>query len=910
MNPNSILIDFQNKLRSLTIVYNNLDTKINTTSKLFDEKVKDFESKFSIDLIHSKIEEIRKDLDEFKSNYSSEDFKSKIDELSKEIEIMRVENELKSKTIPMSPLDPLSMSSAFGTINNQELKQFDKIQNRLTDNELRSNIIENKISDLDSKIQSRMINDQLSSRNELSKMKNELNQKINDLNDKLEKTPRSIDDDSSLELKISDKFHNELKSMRNDINNLEIKLQEKNNEIESLKNKLEESNQELSSSKGLELKLTDKFHLDLKNLENQLHEKNNEIQTLKDKIEDTPRKISDQFNEKINNLEKINPLTLDNLELKINNKLTEMDHTTAKIADLTEFENKIITSRDVLMKEFTSKLEEIINSNIILKTNYEKLNNQYLDLKNNYEKLKNSNNNDSIIKINSKLDKLKKSVKSKKDSDEIVRNLSGDHSLIKCQVDSILHKLERSDEKINDFSELIKTVISMQKSEDVNLILQSEIVKNCMRSFHSGELNGETVLNLKIPDVFFMKDKSTYISASNLAKNKVCFPNNLLVPNQNINSSKKYLISEISYDKLSKSFIFVKSPDNAGIKFDVDDSEWIDMITPFYNPISKLETEKPSDSYSEIVLNPDNQTNVLDLTINSLLMDPIHSLTQINSMQINKFLNEITNIRKKKPEFKYIDKHFEKSGKITTILYPFRILHYLNYLEFEYSGKLDIKDLNLLINDEDVINKYSLIHEDSSYILKSKSKEGVLFDNIRPNSSESLTFCIKNKGNMIDVNWKQISGKIPKIKIVIDDSLDKRIVDYSNLISGKYSFNLLESNKQIFGSKIKDINIEFTVIYHNLNLFSDLNKDEITNCITGIYSSTPMKYKWIKESMNIQKSDIDVKLTGIINIKPEKTSDIFQNIDIEYQLPPVLPSFITIIISNLNVITEGFIKPF
>lgn len=907
MNPNSILIDFQNKLRSLTMVYNNLDTKINTTSKLFDEKVKDFESKFSIDLIHSKIEEIRKDLDEFKSNYSSEDFKSKIDELSKEIEIMRVENELKSKAIPMSPL---SMSSAFGTINNQELKQFDKIQNRLTDNELRSNIIENKISDLDSKIQSRMINDQLSSRNELSKMKNELNQKINDLNDKLEKTPRSIDDDSSLELKISDKFHNELKSMRNDINNLEIKLQEKNNEIESLKNKLEESNQELSSSKGLELKLTDKFHLDLKNLENQLHEKNNEIQTLKDKIEDTPRKISDQFNEKINNLEKINPLTLDNLELKINNKLTEMDHTTAKIADLTEFENKIITSRDVLMKEFTSKLEEIINSNIILKTNYEKLNNQYLDLKNNYEKLKNSNNNDSIIKINSKLDKLKKSVKSKKDSDEIVRNLSGDHSLIKCQVDSILHKLERSDEKINDFSELIKTIISMQKSEDVNLILQSEIVKNCMRSFHSGELNGETVLNLKIPDVFFMKDKSTYISASNLAKNKVCFPNNLLVPNQNINSSKKYLISEISYDKLSKSFIFVKSPDNAGIKFDVDDSEWIDMITPFYNPISKLETEKPSDSYSEIVLNPDNQTNVLDLTINSLLMDPIHSLTQINSMQINKFLNEITNIRKKKPEFKYIDKHFEKSGKITTILYPFRILHYLNYLEFEYPGKLDIKDLNLLINDEDVINKYSLSHEKSSYILKSKSKEGVLFDNIRPKSTTPLTICIKNKGNMIDVNWKQISGKIPKIKIVIDDSLDKRIVDYSNLISGKYSFNLLESNKQIFGSKIKDINIEFTVIYHNLNLFSDLNKDEITNCITGIYSSTPMKYKWIKESMNIQKSDIDVKLTGIINIKPEKTSDIFQNIDIEYQLPPVLPSFITIIISNLNVITEGFIKPF
>lgn len=907
MNPNSILIDFQNKLRSLTIVYNNLDTKINTTSKLFDEKVKDFESKFSIDLIHSKIEEIRKDLDEFKSNYSSEDFKSKIDELSKEIEIMRVENELKSKTIPMSPL---SMSSAFGTINNQELKQFDKIQNRLTDNELRSNIIENKISDLDSKIQSRMINDQLSSRNELSKMKNELNQKINDLNDKLEKTPRSIDDDSSLELKISDKFHNELKSMRNDINNLEIKLQEKNNEIKSLKNKLEESNQELSSSKGLELKLTDKFHLDLKNLENQLHEKNNEIQTLKDKIEDTPRKISDQFNEKINNLEKINPLTLDNLELKINNKLTEMDHTTAKIADLTEFENKIITSRDVLMKEFTSKLEEIINSNIILKTNYEKLNNQYLDLKNNYEKLKNSNNNDSIIKINSKLDKLKKSVKSKKDSDEIVRNLSGDHSLIKCQVDSILHKLERSDEKINDFSELIKTVISMQKSEDVNLILQSEIVKNCMRSFHSGELNGETVLNLKIPDVFFMKDKSTYISASNLAKNKVCFPNNLLVPNQNINSSKKYLISEISYDKLSKSFIFVKSPDNAGIKFDVDDSEWIDMITPFYNPISKLETEKPSDSYSEIVLNPDNQTNVLDLTINSLLMDPIHSLTQINSIQINKFLNEITNIRKKKPEFKYIDKHFEKSGKITTILYPFRILHYLNYLEFEYPGKLDIKDLNLLINDDDVINKYSLSHEKSSYILKSKSKEGVLFDNIRPKSTTPLTICIKNKGNMIDVNWKQISGKIPKIKIVIDDSLDKRIVDYSNLISGKYSFNLLESNKQIFGSKIKDINIEFTVIYHNLNLFSDLNNDEITNCITGIYSSTPMKYKWIKESMNIQKSDIDVKLTGIINIKPEKTSDIFQNIDIEYQLPPVLPSFITIIISNLNVITEGFIKPF
>lgn len=907
MNPNSILIDFQNKLRSLTMVYNNLDTKINTTSKLFDEKVKDFESKFSIDEIHSKIEEIRKDLEGFKSNYSSEDFKNKIDELSKEIEIMRVENELKSKSVPM---DPIGMSSAFGTINNSELKQFDKIQNRLTDNELRSNIIENKISDLDSKIQSKLINDQLSSRNELSKMKNELNQKINDLNDKLEKTPRTFEDNSSLELKISDKFHNELKSMRNDINNLEIKLQEKNNEIESLKNKLEESNQELSSSKGLELKLTDKFHLDLKNLENQLHEKNNEIQTLKDKIEDTPRKISDQFNEKINNLEKINPLTLDNLELKINNKLSEIDHSTAKISDLTEFENKIITSRDISMKEFTSKLEEIINSNSILKSNYENLNNKYLDLKNNYEKLNNSDNNDSIVKINSKLDKLKKSVKTKKDSDEIVRNLSGDHSLIKCQVDNILHKLERSDEKINDFSELIKTIISMQKSEDVNLILQSEIVKNCMRSIRSGELNGKTVLDLKISDVFFMKDKSTYISANNLAKNKVCFPENLLVPNQNINSSKKYLISEISYDKLSKSFIFVKSPDNAGIKFDIDDSEWIDMITPFYNPISKLETEKPSETYSEIVLNPDNQTNVLDLTINSLLMDPIHSLTQMNTMQINKFLNEISNIRKKKPEFKYIDKHFEKSGKITTILYPFRILHYLNYLEFEYSGKLDIKDLNLLINDEDVINKYSLLHENSSYILKSKSKEGVLFDNVRPNSSAPLTFCIKNKGNMIDVNWKQISGKIPKIKLTIDDSLDKRIVDYSNLISGKYSFNLLESNKQIFGSKIKDINIEFTVIYHNLNLFSDLNNDEITNCITGIESSTPMKYKWIKESMNIQKSDIDVKLTGIINIKPEKFSDVFQNIDIEYQLPPVLPSFITIIISNLNVLTEGFIKPF
>lgn len=888
MNPNSILIDFQNKLRSLTMVYNNLDTKINSTSKLFDEKVKDFESKFSIDEIHSKIEELRKDLEEFKSNYSSEEFKSKIDELSKEIEIMRVENELKSKVIPMNPL---SMSSAFGTINNPELKQFDKIQNRLTDNELRSNIIENKISDLDSKIQSRIINDQLISRNELSKIKNELNQKIINLNDKLEKTPRSIDDE----------FHNELKLMKNDINNLEIQLQEKNNEIETLKNKLEESNQELSSSKGLELKLTDKFHLDLKNLENKLDEKNNVIQTLKDKIEDTPRKISDQFNEKINNLEKFNPLTLDNLELKINNKLTEIDHSTAKIADLTEFENKIITSRDILMKEFTSKLEEIINSNSILKSNYEKL-------KNDYEKLKKSTDNESIIKINSKLDKLKKSVKTKKDSDEIVRNLSGDHSIVKCQVDNILHKLERSDERINDFSELIKTVISMQKSEDVNLILQSEIVKNCMRTFHSGELNGKTVLDLKIPEVFFMKDKSTYISANNLAKNKVCFPDNLLVPNQNINSSKKYLISEISYDKLSKSFIFVKSPDNAGIKFDLDENEWIDMITPFYNPISKLETEKPSESYLEIVLNPDNQINVLDLTINSLLMDPIHSLTQINTMQINKFLNEITNIRKKKPEFKYIDKHFEKSGKITTILYPFRIIHYLNYLEFEYSGKLDIKDLNILINDEDVINKYSLSHENSSYILKSKSKEGVLFDNAK--TSLPLTICIKNKGNMIDVNWKQISGKIPKIKLTIDDSLDKRIIDYSNLISGKYSFNLLESNKQIFGSKIKDINIEFTVIYHNLNLFSDLNNNEITNCITGIDSSTPMKYKWIKESMKVQKSDIDVKLTGIINIKPEKTSDIFQNIDIEYQLPPVLPSFITIIISNLNVITEGFIKPF
>ena len=876
MNPNSILIDFQNKLRSLTMVYNNLDTKINTTSKLFDEKVKDFESKFSIDEIHSKIEEIRKDLEGFKSNYSSEDFKNKIDELSKEIEIMRVENELKSKSVHM---DPLGMSSAFGTINNSELKQFDKIQNRLTDNELRSNIIENKISDLDSKIQSRLINDQLSSRNELSKMKNELNQKINDLNDKLEKTPRTFEDNSSLELKL----------IKNDLNNLEIKLQEKNNEIETLKNKLD-------SSKGLELKLTDKFHSDLKNLENKLDEKNNVI--------------SDQFNEKINNLEKFNPLTLDNLELKINNKLSEIDHSAAKIADLTEFENKIITSRDILMKEFTSKLEEIINSNTILKSNYENLNNKYLDLKNNYEKLNNSDNNDSIIQINSKLDKLKKSVKTKKDSDEIVRNLSGDHSLIKCQVDNILHKLERSDEKINDFSELIKTIISMQKSEDVNLILQSEIVKNCMRSIHSGELNGKTVLDLKISDVFFMKDKSTYISANNLAKNKVCFPENLLVPNQNINSSKKYLISEISYDRLSKSFIFVKSPDNAGIKFDIDDSEWIDMITPFYNPISKLETEKPSETYSEIVLNPDNQINVLDLTINSLLMDPIHSLTQMNIIQINKFLNEISNIRKKKPEFKYIDKHFEKSGKITTILYPFRILHYLNYLEFEYSGKLDIKDLNLLINDEDVINKYSLLHENSSYILKSKSKEGVLFDNVRPNSPASLTFCIKNKGNMIDVNWKQISGKIPKIKLTIDDSLDKRIVDYSNLLSGKYSFNLLESNKQLFGSKIKDINIEFTVIYHNLNLFSDLSNDEITNCITGIESSTPMKYKWIKESMNIQKSDIDVKLTGIINIKPDKSSDVFQNIDIEYQLPPVLPSFITIIISNLNVLTEGFIKPF
>ena len=851
------------------MVYNNLDTKINTTSKLFDEKVKDFESKFSIDEIHSKIEELRKDLEGFKSNYSSEDFKNKIDELSKEIEIMRVENELKFKSVHM---DPLGISSAFGTINNSELKQFDKIQNRLTDNELRSNIIENKISDLDSKIQSRLINDQLSSRNELSKMKNDLNQKINDLNDKLEKTPRTFEDNSSLELKL----------MKNDLNNLEIKLQEKNNEIETLKNKLD-------SSKGLELKLTDKFHSDLKNLENKLDEKNNVI--------------SDQFNEKINNLEKFNPLTLDNLELKINNKLSEIDHSTAKISDLTEFENKIITSRDILMKEFTSKLEEIINSNTILKSNYENLNNDY-------KKLKNSDNNDSIIKINSKLDKLKKSVKTKKDSDEIVRNLSGDHSLIKCQVDNILHKLERSDEKINDFSELIKTIISMQKSEDVNLILQSEIVKNCMRSIHSGELNGKTILDLKISDVFFMKDKSTYISANNLAKNKVCFPENLLVPNQNINSSKKYLISEISYDRLSKSFIFVKSPDNAGIKFDIDDSEWIDMITPFYNPISKLETEKPSETYSEIVLNPDNQTNVLDLTINSLLMDPIHSLTQMNIMQINKFLNEISNIRKKKPEFKYIDKHFEKSGKITTILYPFRILHYLNYLEFEYSGKLDIKDLNLLINDEDVINKYSLLHENSSYILKSKSKEGVLFDNVRPNSSESLTFCIKNKGNMIDVNWKQISGKIPKIKLTIDDSLDKRIVDYSNLLSGKYSFNLLESNKQIFGSKIKDINIEFTVIYHNLNLFSDLSNDEITNCITGIESSTPMKYKWIKESMNIQKSDIDVKLTGIINIKPDKSSDVFQNIDIEYQLPPVLPSFITIIISNLNVLTEGFIKPF
>ena len=129
MNPNSILIDFQNKLRSLTMVYNNLDTKINTTSKLFDEKVKDFESKFSIDEIHSKIDEIRKDLEGFKSNYSSEDFKNKIDELSKEIEIMREAGKIVAETHELlkSAIIPGVSTLELDTIAEENIRKYNAV---------------------------------------------------------------------------------------------------------------------------------------------------------------------------------------------------------------------------------------------------------------------------------------------------------------------------------------------------------------------------------------------------------------------------------------------------------------------------------------------------------------------------------------------------------------------------------------------------------------------------------------------------------------------------------------------------------------------------------------------------------------------------------------------------------------
>ena len=963
MLPNGIFADLQNKLRSLTVVYNNLDSKINNVNKLIDDKVNEFESKYSID-----------------------DIQKKIDEINKNIEDLKLENEIKNKSIP-SNFDPIAISSAFGTMKNNENKQFDKFQNRLLNNELRSNLIENKLDELDKKIESKIIDSQLNSKNEISKINSSISnikedminnlsnlnklieEKINDYEIKLQKI--SSDSNSREIDNLNNKLDNEMKNVENlksdikkeleiikSINNLKtdlnqgmdsIKINEKiNNDIQSIKSNNEKINNEISILKNrfdenksnnnlnslsldnLELKLSnkldenkndiqsiksnnekinneisilknrfdEKINNEISNLSNKLDENKNDIQSIKSNNEKINNEISilkNRFDEdKSNN--NLNSLSLDNLELKLSNKINELDSIFIKSSNLSELENKLINFNEILKNELNLKIDNLENS-------------QNTKIKKYWKNLRNSINQKDE-KIN-ELDEKIKSLASESLSDEIVE-LMGDNKTFKFQMESTLEKLKGTDERLNQLTDLIQTVISMQKPEDIRHILQTDILKDYIKSIdNEGKITGKIELDVNLPDIYFVKNKSNYLSYLNLAKNKIGFCEKLIDPSLSLNINKSYPISNLSLDKIFNSMIMVNSPDNSGIYIDYQDGQWIDMITPYYNPLAKNEKSQPSETYLETVLNEENKNKLLNVNTNFILIDPINQLYSSNIYETDYLLHEIFNMNKKKPEFKYISNHIEKSGKISTVQYPFRAYHLIYNLSFNYNPnvKLDVKDLNLLINDVDVINKFNLIQEKGKYILKAKSAP-CIFDNFTNDKYSPLTICIKNKGLMMDATINYISGKIRKMDLKIVDSPKIKIANYFSNSVESTVFNLLESSKCLSGRKLKDLNIKFTVIYHNINYNSYIEKNEILNCIKDIKSDTSMKYQWDKNKFNVEKSDNDIKLTGTIIIKPEKSMDSFKSINVFYEVPlgVLNPTFISIEISKIEINTEGFLK--
>ena len=875
MLPNGIFADLQNKLRSLTVVYNTLDSKIN---KLIDEKVNEFESKYSID-----------------------DVQKKIDEINKNIEDLKIENEIKNKSIP-SNFDPIAISSAFETMKSNE----DKFQNRLLNNELRSNLIENKLDELDKKIESKIIDSQLNSKNEISKINSSisnikedminnlsnLNKLIEEKNNDYEIKLQKISSDSnSQEIdNLNNKLDNEMKNvedLKSDIkkeleiiksmNNSNQDMDSINEEVQSIKSNNEKINNEISILKN-------RFD-EISNLSNKFDENNNEVQSIKNDNEKINNEISilkNRFDENKNDNNNSNSLSLDNLELKINNKINELDSIFIKSSNLSELENKLIHSNEVLKNELNLKIDNLENS---------------------------INQKD---KKNNELDEKIKSLASESLSDEIVE-LMGDSKTFKFQMESTLEKLKGTDERLNQLTDLIQTVISMQKPENICHILQTDILKDYIKSIdNEGKITGEIELDVNLPDIYFVKDKSNYLSYLNLAKNKIGFCKKSIDPSLSLNINKSYPISSLSLDKIFNSMIMVNSPDNAGIYIDYEDGQWIDMITPYYNPLAKNEKSQPSESYLETVLNEENKNKLLNVNTNFILIDPINQIYSSNTYETDYLLHEIFNMNKKKPKFKYISNHIEKTGKISTVNYPFRAKHLIYHLSFNYNQnvKLDVKDLNLLINDVDVINKFNLTQEEKgTYILKAKSAAYV-FDNFTNDKYSPLTICIKNKGSMIDATLNYISGKIRKMSLKIVDSPKIKIANYFSNSVESTVFNLLESSECLSGRKLKDLNIEFTVIYHNINYNSYIEKNEILNCIKDIKSDTPMKYKWDNNKFNVEKSDNDIKLTGTIIIKPEKSMDSFKSINVYYEVPlgVLNPTFISIEISKIEVNTEGFLK--
>ena len=890
MLPNGIFADLQNKLRSLTVVYNTLDSKIN---KLIDEKVNEFESKYSID-----------------------DVQKKIDEINKNIEDLKIENEIKNKSIP-SDFDPIAITSAFETMKNNENKQFDKFQNRLLNNELRSNLIENKLDELDKKIESKIIDSQLISKNEISKINSSisnikedminnlsnLNKLIEEKNNDYEIKLQKISSDSnSQEIdNLNNKLDNEMKNVENlksdikkeleiikSINNLKtdlnqdmdsIKINEKiNDDIQSIKSNNEKINNEISILKNRfdeENKTNnEKINNEISNLSNKLDENKNDIQSIKSDNEKINNEISilkNRFDEENKSNNNLNSLSLDNLELKLSNKINELDSKFIKSSNLSELENKLNLKIDNLENSINQKDEK-----------------------------------------NNELDEKIKSLSSESLSDEIVE-MMGDNKTFKFQMENTLKKLKGTDERLNQLTDLIQTVISMQKPENIRHILQTDILKDYIKSIdNEGKITGEIELDVNLPDIYFVKNKSNYLSYLNLAKNKIGFCKKSIDPSLSLNINKSYPISSLSLDKIFNSMIMVNSPDNAGIYIDYEDGQWIDMITPYYNPLAKNEKSQPSETYLETVLNEENKNKLLNVNTNFILIDPINQIYSSNTYETDYLLHEIFNMNKKKPKFKYISNHIEKTGKISTVQYPFRAKHLIYNLSFNYNPnvKLDVKDLNLLINDVDVINKFNLTQEEKgTYILKAKSAAYV-FDNFTNDKYSPLTICIKNKGSMIDATLNYISGKIRKMSLKIVDSPKIKIANYFNNSVESTVFNLLESSKCLSGRKLKDLNIEFTVIYHNINYNSYIEKNEILNCIKDIKSDTPMKYKWDNNKFNVEKSDNDIKLTGTIIIKPEKSMDSFKSINIYYAVPlgVLNPTFISIEISKIEINTVGFLK--